>query len=54
MYKFSATEINEYIFDIFPNREEYSLEEVQVLVNLKKQNLKDKDVDDLFNLVYTG
>ena len=54
MYKYPAKDINEYIFERFPEQEEFTLEHVQILVHEKKKKIKEKDVDDLYNLVHTG
>lgn len=54
MYKYAAKDINAYIMEVFPGIDEYSLEQTQMLIYLKKLNTKEKESDDLYNLVHTG
>lgn len=53
-YKSSAKNINEFISEIFPNKEEYTFENLVKLVNKRIKLSKEKEADDLFNYINGG
>jgi hypothetical protein len=53
-YKSSAKNINEFISEIFPNKEEFTFENLVKLVNKRIKISKEKEADDLFNYINGG
>ena len=53
-YKSSAKNINEFISEIFPNKEEFTFENLIKLVNKRIKLSKEKESDDLFNYINGG
>ena len=53
-YKSSAKNINEFISEVFPNKEEFTFENLVKLVNKRIKLSKEKEADDLFNYINGG
>ncbi len=53
-YKSSAKNINEFISEIFPNKEEFTFENLVKLVNKRIKMSKEKEADDLFSYINGG
>ena len=51
MYKFSASDINNFIDNVMGDKELFSFEDVCDLVNMRLQDAKEREADELFNYV---
>ena len=51
MYKFSASDINSFIENVMGDKELFSFEDVCDLINLRLQDSKERDADELFTYV---
>jgi len=54
MYKSAAKDINDYINDHYPKKDDFTYEETLLLVNNKIKNAKEKEADELFNMIQSG
>ena len=54
MYKSAAKDINDYINDYYPKKDDFTYEETLILVNNKIKNAKEKEADELFNMIQSG
>ena len=53
-YKSSARNINEFISEIFPSKDEFTFENLVKLVNKRIKLSKEKEAEDLFNYINGG
>ena len=51
MYKFSASDINSFIENVMGDKELFSFEDVCDLVNMRLQEAKEREADELFNYI---
>ena len=49
MYKFSASDINSFIENVMGDKELFSFEDVCDLVNMRLQDAKEREAEELFN-----
>jgi hypothetical protein len=54
MYKSAAKDINDYINDHYPKKDDFTYDETLILVSNKIKNAKEKEADELFNMIQTG
>jgi len=54
MYKSAAKDINDYINEYYPKKDDFTYEETLLLVNHKIKTAKEKEADELFNMIQTG
>jgi hypothetical protein len=54
MYKSSPKQINDYIGEVFPKQEEFTFENLLVLIYFKIKNIKEIETDSLFNIINSG
>ena len=51
MYKFSASDINSFIENVMGDKELFSFEDVCDLINMRLQDAKERESDELFNYI---
>ncbi len=54
MYKSSPKQINDYISEVFPTQEEFTFENLLVVIFFKLKNIKEIESDSLFNIINSG
>ncbi len=54
MYKSSPKQINDYISEFFPKQEEFTFDNLLVLIFYKLKNLKEIEADSLFSIIGGG
>jgi len=54
MYKSSPKQINDYIAEVFPKQEEFTLQDLYKLILFKVKNIKEIETESLFNFINVG